>query len=330
MRGSPLLLSLGLSALALGCISDSTSITLAHLPERFDPVGRLEDSLSFTSGWLCRRPFELTQDCDADFAMQGVRFAGRLYYPGVSLATAASADGRIVAFHVLGVGNAGRGVTTSSISNFGFAAIAAVLREAGIAIVRPRPLTTPGKLYGYLLELDGDGYAALRAASASAPVPAPPASFASAASRPSPNPMSFEVALLVEAPASVIDEARGADAITWLNCENVVVFSRSCSNWTGPQLEVALAGTRATLAANRAGDVLLVGGKNGFAAKLGGHSDALNESTRAVLERLRARGVGVRRVRAAVFDEKGPAYAYLVELDRDGFGLFAAAAPPAD
>ncbi len=315
MRRSLLRVLTGCAALVSSCASETTSITLSHLPERFEPVARFEDSLHFLDGWLCVRPLELSRDCT------GGVFEGRLYFPGISLASAASTDGRVVGFYAVGVGKAGKGVTTSSISNYAFATIARVLREAGVAIVRPRPLTSPGQLYGYVLELDGDGYSALRAASAAAPIPPAPVTPTSPLERPTRNPLFIEVALLVKAPPTVMEEARDVDAITWLNCENVVVLVQSCSNWAGPLLLLAHGGAEATVAANRNGDVLLVGGSKGFAVKLAGNSDALNVSTGAVLDALRSQGVRIRRVRAAVIDPKGPAYAYLVELEGDGFSV---------
>ncbi len=315
------------AAYLTSCTTPPTSLTTADLPEHFEPVARLEDSLNAFE-LNCRRPVALTQDCTEGF-LADAELNRIIHLPGVSIRAAATADGKTVVFFPMSRAKPLSGVTSTKLANYAHAAIERALSPAGIAIERTRALGMPGMVLGYLIEFEGDGYTALKNASAASPLPSPPrfqaANLASEDDRPSMNPWGGgSGALLVNAPPLVIDEARGFDAIFQVNCDSVFLFAQACSNWTGPKLELTFGSVSARVAATRAGDVLMIAGpsdfsgdfKRSFDPKL---TDPVNLSTRAVLAALRARGFEAKRVRAAVVSRRGPVYAYVAEFDSDAF-----------
>lgn len=118
------------------------------------------------SAWKasCGNPVRLTRDCST--------WTGptkKLRIGGAAIAIAANDDGTHVLVMVpdLKVGTGGYEVTR--LANLGSQRAVDALGSAGIAVRHARPMISSGMLFGYLLELDGDGYAALVARDESTP-----------------------------------------------------------------------------------------------------------------------------------------------------------------
>lgn len=119
----------------------------------------------------CSHPVELTRDCSG---FSGASLLVTL--DGEPIRVAGSADGRHVLVQVEGLLDTARGGPgyVSERSNRAFAVVKAALERQGIGLVSATPVISHGALFGYLLELDSDGYGWL-AAQAAASQPAVPA-----------------------------------------------------------------------------------------------------------------------------------------------------------
>lgn len=267
----------------------------------------------------CKRPFALTQDCDMGWTSP-MRLGRELHFPGVSVDVAAVANGRRVLF--LHSGKRPRGMSSEQTADLAHLAVARALAAAGLSIHESIEVLFIGTRWGFVIDADGDAYTALKRASAEADVP-----FSRAALEAPPALPAYEwpvgrEALSVDPLAGTVEEARDESAIAHLSCHGVLEFAQSCDDRAGPALEVAIGPVIARVAATADGTRLLVAAPERAPSSSPPRlSDAVHLSTRAVLVALRARGLTVKRVRAAVASSRGPVYAYLVELDGDGYSL---------
>jgi hypothetical protein len=127
------------------------------------PVEGAADSINAVT-MTCNRPYVLKQDCSI---WNGA--TRRITIDGFHVKVAGSEDGTVVlVMDANMLGNQFGDFFTinspshSEASNHSYHAVRRVLDEAGIEVIRVRPLRSFGDINGYVLELAADGYSLLR------------------------------------------------------------------------------------------------------------------------------------------------------------------------